>query len=1053
MTKKINRGLFAIIAVAIFGVISALAQSTVTGGISGKVTDPAGAIVTGATVTVTNIGTNVANTAVTAADGAFRMTNLQPGNYRVETTATGFGKATAEVVVEVGAITSVDVPLTVGAATGEVTVTAEAPALNTNDATNATGINQTSINELPINGRRASNFVLLTPGVTPDGNFGLLSFRGVSGLLNNSTIDGGDNNQAFFSEERGRTRISYSISQDAVREFQVNTSNYSAEFGRSAGGVVNTVTKSGTNEFHGSAFWYYRPDEWAARNPFSFQSILTSSGTQLVPLKPEDKRHQFGGSVGGPIVKDKFFFFFSYDQQRRNFPGVAAPASPTFLNAITVVAPPTGPGGRVCPGVTPPVTTPPTTVTTVPGEILQCRGVTQTQTNAGLAYLTALTGETPRRGDQIILLPKIDWIINEKHTLTAVYNRMRWDAPAGVQSAGVVNNSRTSFGNDFVDIDTVNVRLNSSFSPTFLNEARGQWSKDFEYQTSQTPDSIEPTTGPGGFPPGAAIATNSGGITIGKLNFLDRTAYPDEKRWQFADAVTLIRGKHTIKFGGDFSTVSETVDNLFQNGGIYTYGNLYDWITDFNIPSQKRYTNYAQGFGPSRYEFSTQDYAFFYQQDVRLDANVTLNFGMRWEYQAKPDPQVPNALEPRTSVFPSDKNNFGPRIGFAYSFGDQNENVVRAGYGIFYGRVTNSAISNAITNTGGAGAQRSFSSGPSASTPTYPNVLTTANLPPSDIVVFASDNQNPMIHQLDAIYERQLGRNTVVSVTGMMSYGRYLPTFIDTNLNPSTTTSTLTFSGGPFAGQTLIVPKYTGTRPNTNFGRITTISSTVSSEYYGLVLQANRRLTNGIQFQTSYTWSSAKDYGQNSTTFTSTSALLDPKDPLGEYGTSRFDVPHRFVASMVYAPATLFGLGGDSSVGRAILGGWTIAPIFTAQSGFAYTATTSGNIATATSTGVLGAGSGSRLYNTRNNEFRAPYIWYADLRVSRRIRFTESMNLEFLVEGFNIFNRANFSAVNTRMYSLSGTTLTFDPLFGTPSQSGNSISRERQIQFAARFQF
>jgi hypothetical protein len=257
MTKNLSIKLFTLIALSlVLSIGQGFAQSTVTGGINGTVTDPQGGVVPNATVTITNVGTNSTVTTTSSGEGSFRVTNLPPGTYRLEVASGGFATAKSEnVVVEVGQSTKVDVGLTVEGTTAEVNVSAEAPVINTNDASNTTNINQTSINELPINGRRASNFVLLTPGVTPDGNFGLISFRGISGLLNNSTIDGGDNNQAFFSEERGRTRINYAISQDAVREFSVNTSNYSAEFGRAAGGVVNTVTKSGTNEFHGSAFY------------------------------------------------------------------------------------------------------------------------------------------------------------------------------------------------------------------------------------------------------------------------------------------------------------------------------------------------------------------------------------------------------------------------------------------------------------------------------------------------------------------------------------------------------------------------------------------------------------------------------------------------------------------------------------------------------------------------------------------------------------------------------------------------------------------------------
>src|SRR6185369_7602344 len=198
----------------------------------------------------------------------------------------------------------------------------------------STNINQVSLDNLPANGRRWSNFAILTPSSVPDGTFGLISFRGISGLLNNSTIDGGDNNQGFFSEERGRTRAGYIISQGAIREFQVNTSNFSAEYGRSAGGVINAVTKSGTNDFHGSAFFFDRNNKWGARNPNSFINQVVNGVSTRVALKPKDVRYQFGGAVGGPIVNDKAFFFFSYDEQRRDFPGVAVFSSAFYLNTV-----------------------------------------------------------------------------------------------------------------------------------------------------------------------------------------------------------------------------------------------------------------------------------------------------------------------------------------------------------------------------------------------------------------------------------------------------------------------------------------------------------------------------------------------------------------------------------------------------------------------------------------------------------------------------------------------------------------------------------------------
>jgi hypothetical protein len=229
------------------------------------------------------------------------------------------------------------------------------------------------------------------------------------------------------------------------------------------------------------------------------------------------------------------------------------------------------------------------------------------------------------------------------------------------------------------------------------------------------------------------------------------------------------------------------------------------------------------------------------------------------------------------------------------------------------------------------------------------------------------------------------------------------------------------------------------------------------------VAQFNRRLTNGIQFQTSYTYSSAKDSGQNSQTFTTRNSVLTPFDINGEYSRSNFDIPHRFSAGMVYAPANLFGLGGSDGVGRAIFGGWTIAPIVVVSSGFTYTGVTTSalvgtgvNAAQVSGAGLLGAGGSTRVPGIERNAFRAPKIFNIDLRLSRRIRLTEKMNLEFLAEAFNLFNRTHFTGVNSTYYTLqtgSSTNLVYSPTFGTLNAAGNTLYRERQIQFAARFQF
>ena len=1012
------------------------AQSTTDGAIGGLVSDQSKSSVPGATVTVRNVNTNA--TAVSASDGSgrFAVIHLQPGLYSVEVKVTGFSAYKRDnVIVEVGRTTNIDVTLGVAGQTETIVVVAESPVINLEQSDFSTNINQTTIANLPTNTRRWSTFALMTPGAAPDGNFGLVSFRGISGLLNSNTVDGGDNTQAFFAEERGRTRLAYSVSADAVREFQVTTSNYSAEYGRAAGGVVNAVTKSGTNEAHGSAFYFLRDNKWGATNPFQTQTVLQDGVNTTVQLKPIDRRQQFGGTVGGPLRKDKVFFFFSYDQQARNFPGVAAPTNPSSFFAP---------------------------FTTAEQATFATRGISGAQQADGLAFLQGLTGVVERTGDQTLFLPKVDWKITDNHSLAVTYNRLRWDSPAGVQTASVVNRGIESWGNDGVNDDWTTARLTSVVGSRITNEVRFQWGRDFEFQSSQPPIAGEPVSASGRTP--AVDISGTGGISFGKPNFLERRAYPDERRIDVADTLTLASGTHLIKLGGEVSRVSDTLDSLFQEGGVYAYSNRVDFITDFATRASgspmRTYTSFNQGVGPTAFSFRTFDYGAFVQDTWHANERTTVNLGLRYDYEQMPEAQIANSLLPATGVFPKDTNNFGPRIGVAYDLSGNGNTVIRGGYGMFYGRIINSTISNAITNVGSPAGQLALqllNNSPGA--PSFPNILASASATPvrPDVVVFRQDTQNPLVHEYDLILERRIASNTAVSASYVGSAGRNLPLFIDTNLPAPSGTVTYAATGGPFDGQPITVPIFTGARPNPNFGRMTEISNVVKSRYNAVVVQLNRRMSGGLQVQASYTEARVTDDGQTSQTFTSGNNVLNPLDLGLEQGTSNFEIRHRFGANAIWMPSA----GSEGSMTRALVSGFTIAPTFHVSSGVPYTATLTGNTPNTArvSTGVLGAGGSNRLPSIPRNNYRLPRTMNIDLRVSRGFGLGTSHRVEGILDVFNLTNRLNHTAATSLMYTVAGSvaapTLTYNPTFGslTNANSNYFVFTPRQIQLALRYTF
>ncbi len=1053
MTNKLAVSICVLVMLCFGLSVPAYAQSTTSGAIVGTVRDQSGAVVPGASVKTTSDATNSVATTTSDANGRFIVDNLTPGSYTVEVTSKGFGTfKQVKVIVQVGLTTAVEAKLQLATAQSTVVVTtSETPVVTTDNPTFSMNINSVTMNNVPVNGRRWSAFKLFTPGASPDSGFGLVSFRGISGLLNNSTVDGGDNNQAFFSEEKGRTRLSYSISEASIQEYQVNTSDYSAEYGRSAGGVINAVTKSGTNEFHGEAFEYFRDSDFSAINPFAVETTLVNGTNVTSHINPEDKQHQFGGTLGGPIVKDKLFFFFSADQQLRKFPAVGVPGNPSAFFAPFSASEQT---------------------------TLTSRGISPSEAAAGLAFLQGVTGTVPRTGDELVMLPKIDWQVNSKTHASFEYNRMRWASPGGIQTGAVVSRGIDSFGDDFVKDDTVISRLNSTLNPLMTNELLFEYGRDFEFESNNTVLPGEPVAGTTGFSPQISIS-GGGGITFGMPNFLQRPAFPDERRYQWADTVAISRGTHLIKFGFDINRVNDLDQNLFEGFGAYSYRSRVDFISDYaafannfaapacTVSSTNKapapcYSSFAQGFGPLGFGFNTVDTGAFVNDEWRIQPTVTLNLGLRYDRESLPSPQIPNSALPQTASFASDNHAFGPRVGIAWDLTGHGTTVLRGGYGIYYGRIINANIFNAIAETGNPAGQVTYTFTPTtAGAPTYPQIAAappsvTANAP--NVVIAGSDLQLPMIHEFDAVFEHQIARNTGVSVSYVGSIGTHLPTYIDQNLPQPTTNITYAVAGGgPYSGQTFSTPLFTGTRPNTNFGAITAIESIIRSHYNGMIVQFNRQMTSGLQVQAFYTYSHAWDDGQTSNTGTPVLNVLNPFDLALENGTSNFNMPHRFVTLAVWQPSYYHG----SRLGRMLLNGFSLSPIVTAESGAPVTGTVSGNAPSGLgtiSTGINGSGTSvNRPFWIPRNNFQMPRVVDVDLELAKSVRFNERFNFKMFVQAFNLFNHVNATSVDSLLYTAGGTaaapTLTYNPDFLHVTASSNSLIAQRQIQIGAHLDF
>ena len=1098
-------------AILLLSVFSAPMRAQQTyGQINGVVTDPNGAVVPNASILATNEGTSTAVTVQADGSGTYIMTNLQPGIYDVQTTASGFSpmKQTG-VRVEVGLSTTLDVHLALQGEVETVTVTSDAPVINTEQSVFSTNIDQTEMTDLPISQRRWSNFAVLSPGAVPDGTFGDVAFRGLGYMFDNNTVDGAANTQGFFAEEVGRTRMGYSTSLISVQEFQVTTSNYSAEYGHAVGGVINAITKSGTNGLHGDVYYYLRDSTiGGAYTPFATGAVLQPNGSYLTePIKPLDIRNQFGADAGGPVIKNKLFWYFNFDDFRRNFPLANIPTTPAnFFAPISVVAPSGGcPAAAKLSGGS---SSYPKTLTN--GQILDCRGFTQAQVNTATTFLASSTGVSPRTGDQTIFFPKLDWKPNDNNTVTGSFNRVRWKSPFGVQTNATAARSIDSNGNDDVKDDRAIANWSSVLSTWATNNARFIYTRDFEFENPTPSLPGEPVSALGlapqadlnscGFNVSSQLALACS-WTLGTPYYLNRAAYPDEKRYQGADTFSISKGSHLIKFGFDITHTGDYL-NAYVAGdqyGEYVYNQLTDYISDYlaavnhlgnacissvaTPAAVPCYNDYLQTVGPLAFNVPTLETGLFVQDDWRVIPRLTLNLGLRWDHESLPSPILPNPAIPQTTTFPTDNKDFGPRFGFAWDITGQGTTVVRGGYGLYFGRITNEQIYDAMTQTGNAGSQLSPTIFPTTSSgaavagvPVYPAVLPSynASVGTANITYFPSDMRLPAAEEFDAVLEHEFWHNTSLSISYIGSVGRFLPIGIDTNLNKPSTIN-YTVIGGPLAGQTVSEPLFTGARPQPAYNQIVQYCTCGISHYNAGVIQFKRRMNGGVQFDFSYTYASDTDDvatsstsggsgGSATTPNISSDSVVNPFDFRAEEGVSNLEVRNRFVGAVVWQPPHFDH--SQSLLTRALLSGWLVSVTQIAETGLPYIQIISGNqpsglspAATISSGGPTGGKTSPRAYFVpKNSNFMPPFV-NTDMRIARAFTVHERLRTELSIEAFNLFNHRNFTSVTQTAYTTGGTaaapTLTYNSTsFGAFTNANNgTIFTARQLQLGAKISF
>jgi hypothetical protein len=1081
-----------------------------SGDLKGTVTDPQGAVVSGATVTATQPERGTKRTTTTDANGDYRLPGLLPAVYDITVERTGFQTMVQKgVTVNVGQVVNLDFHMKVTTVTETVEVTSEAPVVETDRGSLGDTVIQQTITDLPINRRDYLTFTLLSPGVSEstqlagDQDFRVkqtpqsgLSFYGSNGRGNDVRVDGGEAN-----DDSGGVRLT--LGQDAVQEFQINRSNYSADLGGASGASLNIVSKSGTNDVHGDLFGFFRSDVFDARNPFAVTPALLP-GQVFNPALPDVhgvatkdslSREQFGGTVGFPITKDRTFLFGSFEGLIQN----AQDEVPLLTN--TSVLRPTGgqatiltglatlPGNPAVPCLTGQPALPAATCAAILQNILTINPaasplnaflVNQFETNGGqFAYDTR----------EYLASVRFDHQFDEQNQMYLRYSF----GHDNEQNPDLQSLIGFSAGSAVHATDhTLEGKWLHQFSPFTLNEIVAQ----FNYSNFD----VIPNA------PGQVGLVMPGFANLGTNIFLpSRTIM---RRWEFADNATMLRGHHTVKFGMEFLyRGNHTESNTFFPGR-FVFGNLPGGLLSpcLQVPAACGLAGntlpqpisplqsaalglpifYQQGFASTGvYNYPRPFGAFYAQDSWAVRPNFTFTFGLRYE------------LDNQSGALPMDTTNLAPRVAFAWDPFKDHKTVVRGGFGIFYSPIYGQ-IPDVVHTLGLVGGVQQIAQVfvPLTGAPGNPALTSAAIfqtlfaqgkvqcaiptpgnaacITPADLTQFGiniSHNgtaplsvffsgqpgyDSPYSQQAEFGIEREIAPGWSISGSYIYSHTLHLPVALDIN---NLATAPFVTATSPFTGQQVTFQSWgapqCGLNPFLCFASPLVLqadqySSAGSAIYHGGILEVRKRFSNHWSLLANYTYSKAIS---DVTDFNSDFAPFNQTLLRAERGLADFDQRHKLVvAAILESPWTENGFTKD----------WQLSPIIRYNSGHPYN--------------ILANGSGDR-HSTNDrplgygrNSGIGPDFFTFDMRLSRSLKLGEKVNLMLAAEAFNLFNRTNFGAVNNECPVVNGFTdptvcgvhqsgIFQDPITtsvgGTPAAftAGAGTFTRRQMQFGFRLTF